>query len=131
MSESESRIRRTVTVSEAAEELGVSRTTMYEAVRTGEIPSKRLGRHIIIPRSAIDDFQGGPTSPGASGNYEPPAPTLADREAAWERAHATQAQALTEYLEAAGRAQALLHSYLAACHQESEAYRALLRRSRR
>jgi len=43
-----------LTVEEAAEILKVSRGTAYEAVRTGEIPSVRVGRCIRIPRAALD-----------------------------------------------------------------------------
>jgi excisionase family DNA binding protein len=38
----------TGTVDEAAEVLGVSRNTAYDAVKTGEIPSKRMNKRIIV-----------------------------------------------------------------------------------
>jgi len=41
--------RLTVTVEEAAELLGVSRSTAYSLVRQGELPSLRLGRRIVVP----------------------------------------------------------------------------------
>lgn len=41
--------RLTVSVEEAAEMLGVSRGTAYNLVRTGDIPSLRLGRRIVVP----------------------------------------------------------------------------------
>lgn len=47
--------RRTLTVEEAARIIGISRTTAYECVRNGAIPSIRYGRRIVIPRWAIDD----------------------------------------------------------------------------
>jgi excisionase family DNA binding protein len=39
----------TLTVPEAASLVGVSRTTAYELVRGGHLPSVRLGRRIIVP----------------------------------------------------------------------------------
>ena len=34
--------------------LGISRGLMYQALNTGEIPSIRIGRRILIPRVALD-----------------------------------------------------------------------------
>jgi excisionase family DNA binding protein len=42
-----------LSVTEAAKLLGVGRSATYEAVRTGQIPSIRIGRRIIIPRAAL------------------------------------------------------------------------------
>jgi excisionase family DNA binding protein len=44
----------TVTVEQAAELLGISRTTAYQCVRDGVIPSVRLRRRILIPTQALD-----------------------------------------------------------------------------
>jgi excisionase family DNA binding protein len=44
----------TMTVSEAGVLLGISRSSAYECVRLGSIPSLRLGRRIVVPRRAID-----------------------------------------------------------------------------
>lgn len=44
-----------LTVEEAAELLRISRGSAYEAVRTGEIPSIRIGRRIIISRQLLLD----------------------------------------------------------------------------
>jgi excisionase family DNA binding protein len=41
------------TVDEAAEILGISRPTAYQAVERGDIPSLRIGRRILIPVSAL------------------------------------------------------------------------------
>ena len=38
----------TGTVDEAAEAAGVSRNSAYEAVKKGEIPSKRFGKRIVV-----------------------------------------------------------------------------------
>lgn len=52
-------VRRTLTVSEAAACLGVSRNTAYEAVRRGTIPSIRIGRRILVPIHALDGLLSG------------------------------------------------------------------------
>jgi excisionase family DNA binding protein len=41
--------RSTITVSEAANLLGIGRTAAYEAARRGELPTRRLGRRLIVP----------------------------------------------------------------------------------
>jgi excisionase family DNA binding protein len=46
--------RLTLTVEEAAAMLGISRAFAYEAVNRGEIPHIRIGRRILVPRSALD-----------------------------------------------------------------------------
>ena len=43
----------TLTVAEVAALLRISRSTAYEAVRTGQIPSLRFGRRIVIPKAAL------------------------------------------------------------------------------
>ncbi len=45
--------RLTVTVTEAAGLLGISRAMAYECVRTGQIPSVRLGARILVPRHRL------------------------------------------------------------------------------
>ena len=45
--------RLTYTVTETAALLGISRTTAYECVRRGEIPSLTLGRRVVISRVAV------------------------------------------------------------------------------
>jgi excisionase family DNA binding protein len=42
----------TLTVEEAAAALGISRAA-YEDARRGEIPNIRIGRRILVPRSAL------------------------------------------------------------------------------
>ena len=49
-------VRRTYTVDEAARLLGISRTTAYECVRTGELPSLRFRRRIVIPAHALEQL---------------------------------------------------------------------------
>ena len=50
--------RLTYTVPEAAELLGISRTTAYECVRRGEIPSLTLGRRIVITQAQLEQLLG-------------------------------------------------------------------------
>lgn len=43
-----------VSVSEAAAMLGLGRDLAYEAVRTGEIPSIKIGRRVLVPLAALE-----------------------------------------------------------------------------
>lgn len=42
------------TVSETAKMLRISRATAYEGVRSGSIPSIRVGRRVLIPLVALE-----------------------------------------------------------------------------
>ncbi|RMF09398.1 MAG: DNA-binding protein [Alphaproteobacteria bacterium] len=59
--------RQTVSVEEAARILGLGRSSAYEAVRRGDIPSLRIGRRILVPRAALERLLGevmpGPIGP--------------------------------------------------------------------
>lgn len=46
--------RRTLTVAEVAETLGVSTDTVYSEIRTGRIPAVRFGRRLLVARETID-----------------------------------------------------------------------------
>lgn len=46
------------TVPEAAEVLRVSADLIYKLVRTGEIPHRRLGRRVLIPKDALHELLG-------------------------------------------------------------------------
>ena len=48
--------RATLSVTEAANILGISRTTAYECVRTGELPSLRLRGRIVVPAVALESL---------------------------------------------------------------------------
>jgi len=48
--------RLTYSVDEAAEVLGISRASAYEAIRKGEIPHIKIGKRILIPRVMLDDL---------------------------------------------------------------------------
>ena len=43
-------------VPEVAKLLGLSRASTYEAVRIGSIPSLKVGRRILIPKSALQEL---------------------------------------------------------------------------
>jgi excisionase family DNA binding protein len=45
--------RATYTIDEAATILGIGRTTAYRAARSGEIPTIRIGRRIVVGRQAL------------------------------------------------------------------------------
>jgi excisionase family DNA binding protein len=45
--------RSTYTVDEVAIILGISRTTAYECVRRGDIPSRRFGRRVVVLRHEL------------------------------------------------------------------------------
>jgi excisionase family DNA binding protein len=47
------RDRPTITVEEAGPVLGISRSSAYEAARTGEIPTLRIGRRLVVPVGAL------------------------------------------------------------------------------
>lgn len=51
--------KKTLTVEEAARELGVSRNKAYEACHNGEIPVIRIGRRMLIPRVAFERMLSG------------------------------------------------------------------------
>ena len=42
-----------LTVDQVAELLGLDRKTVYTAVANGELPSRRLGRRILIPTTSF------------------------------------------------------------------------------
>jgi excisionase family DNA binding protein len=54
--------RATVTVEEVAQVLGVSRGSAYEGVRTGALPSLRLGRRVLVPVPALLSLLGATTT---------------------------------------------------------------------
>ena len=45
--------RLTLTVKEVQNLLGLSRGLVYQAIETGEIPSVRVGRRILIPKASL------------------------------------------------------------------------------
>jgi len=53
--------RLTVSVEEAGKLLGIGRSSAYGVIRRGELPFLKIGRRILVPRSAlfrkIEDLQ--------------------------------------------------------------------------
>lgn len=47
------------TVSEAAALLGVGRTHAYALARSGDIPTVRLGRRVVVPKAGLDRMLAG------------------------------------------------------------------------
>jgi excisionase family DNA binding protein len=43
-----------MSVEEASEVLGISRSLAYELVRRGDIPSLRLGRRLVVPVRGLE-----------------------------------------------------------------------------
>lgn len=48
----------TITVEQAAELLGLARTTAYDAVNRGQIPSFRIGRRLVVPVPKLKEMLG-------------------------------------------------------------------------
>jgi excisionase family DNA binding protein len=48
--------RRMLTVEQAAEALGIGRTTMFALIKSGELDSVRIGRLRRVPADAIDAY---------------------------------------------------------------------------
>ena len=45
-----------INVAEVARRLGISRTSAYKAVRSGELPSLRVGRRVLVPVVALNSL---------------------------------------------------------------------------
>lgn len=54
----ELRDRATISVEESAKLLGIGRTAAYEAARRGELPTRRLGRRLLVPVPALLEWLG-------------------------------------------------------------------------
>jgi len=44
----------TYTVEQVAEHLGIGRNSAYEGVKTGDIPSIKIGKRILVPVAAFE-----------------------------------------------------------------------------
>lgn len=64
-------LKKAYSVSEAADVLGVSQWLVREAIRRGEIRCNRIGKRIIIPATAIDQFLSLPDDRGGSEESHP------------------------------------------------------------
>jgi excisionase family DNA binding protein len=52
----ESQVAKTLTVETAAKELGISRSSAYEAAHRGEIPAIVIGRRVLVLRRGLDEM---------------------------------------------------------------------------
>ena len=52
--------RLTLSVEEAAKLLGIGRNLCYDRVKTGEIPVIKIGRRLLVPRSALEKLLADP-----------------------------------------------------------------------
>ena len=59
--------RRTMSVESAAQRLGIGKAAAYRGIKSGEIPSIRIGKRILVPCSAFEALF---TSTGASHSEE-------------------------------------------------------------
>ena len=55
---------RTISVEDAGKILGYSRNSAYEAAKSGELPTIRLGRKLRVPRAALEKMLGEPIGEG-------------------------------------------------------------------
>ena len=46
--------RQTLKIEEAAKVLGISRNTAYDAVKSGQLPTVRIGRRFLVPKAALE-----------------------------------------------------------------------------
>lgn len=49
----DSKLPPTLSVEAAAEILGISRPTAYQAVKTGDIPAIKVGRRLLVPTALL------------------------------------------------------------------------------
>lgn len=69
--------RKTITVEEAAQVLGIGRGTAYEAARRGELPTLRIGRRLLVPLAVLDQLLNVEPHrpPSTTANGRPPSET--------------------------------------------------------
>ena len=44
----------TISIKDCAKLLGIGRTAAYQAVQSGQIPSLKIGRRRLVPKSALE-----------------------------------------------------------------------------
>jgi excisionase family DNA binding protein len=49
----------TISVEEAAHRLGIGRNQAYQGAKSGEIPSIKIGKRILVPLAALDRMLAG------------------------------------------------------------------------
>lgn len=47
--------RLTMTIPEAAEKLGIGRNQGYEAAKSGQIPTIKIGKRLLVPVAALEN----------------------------------------------------------------------------
>lgn len=57
----------TFTIPEAAKILGIGRTAAYDAARTGQIPVIKIGKRLLVPKTALDRMLSEAGCPQAEG----------------------------------------------------------------
>lgn len=63
----------TINVERAGELLGISRRSAYRAAATGELPTIKLGRRLLVPTARLLDLLGVPGEPAKAGRVREPA----------------------------------------------------------
>ncbi len=68
--------RLTYSIEEAGQALGIGKDSVYELTRRGELRSVRVGRRILIPRAAVEEYLGitrgeSPAPAGGAGRDHP------------------------------------------------------------
>jgi excisionase family DNA binding protein len=53
--------RQTLKIEEAAKVLGISRNTAYDAVKSGQLPTVKIGRRFLVPKAALERMLTGAT----------------------------------------------------------------------
>lgn len=64
------RSRTTISVEEAASLVGISRSSAYEAARTGELPTLRIGRRFLVPVAKLRTLLGENEIEARAGNAD-------------------------------------------------------------
>jgi excisionase family DNA binding protein len=63
--------RQTYNIEEAGQLLGVGRNQAYEAARTGQIPTIKIGKRILVPKAALDRMLNGSGGEARGGSWPP------------------------------------------------------------
>jgi excisionase family DNA binding protein len=45
---------RTIKINDAAKALGISRNAAYGAAKSGELPTIKIGKRLLVPKAALD-----------------------------------------------------------------------------
>ena len=61
--------KKTLSIPEAGKVLGICRSAAYEAARTGQLPTVRIGKRILVPIVALERMLRECTDPSEPGRY--------------------------------------------------------------